>query len=219
VRWCFEHACFQLFYVLFAEHVDVDSVFGAWISITLPVFCLYGAEAEKVGFELNVGEAQWSWKSSRWDGRDSSRITCGAVAAEEASVLPSTNVACIFVLDPDTGWVVTIICTFIVEDVGHCAPLSQLLIKCSLSISLVIDTYTRIRRLIRNLNSHTRPLNLWLGSYIDTIPDTRPPFVLGPRTRLTHLARLRSMLVGNPYGVEDLLCARMQSRCMVHLNG
>jgi hypothetical protein len=57
VRRCFEHACFQLFYVLFAEHVDVDSVVGAWISIMLPVFCLYGAEAEKVGFELNVGEA------------------------------------------------------------------------------------------------------------------------------------------------------------------
>ena len=32
-----------------------------------------------------------------WDARDSSGITCGAIAAEEASALPSTNVVCILV--------------------------------------------------------------------------------------------------------------------------
>ena len=60
VRRCFEHARFQFFYVLFAEeHVNADGVVGPWNQHDAVVFCSYGAssaKAEKVGFELNVGD-------------------------------------------------------------------------------------------------------------------------------------------------------------------
>jgi hypothetical protein len=85
VRRCFEHARFQFFYVLFAEeHVNADGVVGPWNQHDAVVFCSYGAssaKAEKVGFELNVGDGPvvLGVVTLGWDARGSSGVTYGAV--------------------------------------------------------------------------------------------------------------------------------------------
>ena len=92
---------------------------GLGTSMTSPcsVRIASSAEAEKVGFELNVGDGPVVLGVVTLDGMPAALLeSLTAPSAEEASALPSTNSACISVLDMDADWVVTFIGLFIVEE-------------------------------------------------------------------------------------------------------
>lgn len=124
-----------------------------------------GGESQEVRFEVHISYRPVILRivTLGFDASDRPANACGAVAAEEVSALPDDRGASVPVLHMHADWVPHILSIFMIKELHQLSnmtsSLPQLLIERSFHISLMIDTRTRIWRLISHLDSHTRSLN------------------------------------------------------------